>query len=85
MSLPKGPVMYITMRAANPPVRPNWVHVIKHDGYRLQVHRAGSPVRLFTRLVGPALSRFGAVHTLANPDKIPLELIEMQVGRQLSR
>jgi hypothetical protein len=25
-----------------------WVHEIKHDGYRLQVRRDGSAVRLFT-------------------------------------
>jgi ATP-dependent DNA ligase len=29
--------------------RPEWVHEIKHDGYRLIVQRAGKRVRLFTR------------------------------------
>jgi bifunctional non-homologous end joining protein LigD len=28
---------------------PEWVHEIKHDGYRLQVRRDGNVVRLFTR------------------------------------
>jgi ATP dependent DNA ligase domain len=28
---------------------PDWVHEIKHDGYRLQVRRDGDTVRLFTR------------------------------------
>jgi bifunctional non-homologous end joining protein LigD len=28
---------------------PDWVHEIKHDGYRLQVRRDGDAVRLFTR------------------------------------
>jgi bifunctional non-homologous end joining protein LigD len=31
------------------PVGPNWIHEIKHDGYRLIVQREGSRVRLFTR------------------------------------
>jgi bifunctional non-homologous end joining protein LigD len=31
------------------PAGPDWVHEIKHDGYRLQVRRAGDGVRLFTR------------------------------------
>jgi ATP-dependent DNA ligase len=26
-------------RAEKPPVGPDWVHEIKHDGYRLQVRR----------------------------------------------
>jgi ATP-dependent DNA ligase len=29
--------------------RPEWVHKIKHDGYRLIVQRDGKRVRLFTR------------------------------------
>lgn len=28
---------------------PDWIHEIKHDGYRLTVHREGKRVRLFTR------------------------------------
>jgi bifunctional non-homologous end joining protein LigD len=27
---------------------PDWIHEIKHDGYRLTVHREGNRVRLFT-------------------------------------
>jgi len=27
----------------------NWIHEIKHDGYRLIVQREGNRVRLFTR------------------------------------
>jgi bifunctional non-homologous end joining protein LigD len=36
-------------RACKPPAGPDWVHEIKHDGYRLQVRRVGDQVRLFTR------------------------------------
>src|SRR5271165_6412090 len=39
----------IPTRAAKPPSGPDWVHEIKHDGYRLQVRREGEVVRLFTR------------------------------------
>jgi bifunctional non-homologous end joining protein LigD len=39
----------IPTRAAKPPTGPDWVHEIKHDGYRLQVRREGDAVRLFTR------------------------------------
>ena len=39
----------IPTRALKPPAGPEWVHEIKHDGYRLQVKRSGDKVRLFTR------------------------------------
>jgi bifunctional non-homologous end joining protein LigD len=39
----------IPTRAAKPPAGPDWVHEVKHDGYRLQVRRDGDGVRLFTR------------------------------------
>src|ERR1700759_5146522 len=39
----------IPTRAPKPPVGTDWVHEIKHDGYRLQVRRQGDVVRLFTR------------------------------------
>ena len=35
--------------AAKAPSGPEWVHEIKHDGYRLIVRRDGKAVRLFTR------------------------------------
>jgi bifunctional non-homologous end joining protein LigD len=31
------------------PAGPDWLHEIKHDGYRLIVHREGKRVRLSTR------------------------------------
>src|SRR5215475_6769637 len=39
----------IPKRAPKPPAGSDWVHEIKHDGYRLQVRRVGDTVRLFTR------------------------------------
>jgi len=39
----------IPTRGTNVPDRPDWLHEIKHDGYRLIVQREGKRVRLFTR------------------------------------
>jgi bifunctional non-homologous end joining protein LigD len=36
-------------RAPEPLAGVEWVHEIKHDGYRLQVRREGGAVRPFTR------------------------------------
>jgi ATP-dependent DNA ligase len=34
--------------AKHPPVGPGWVHELKHDGYRLQIHVRDGRVRLYT-------------------------------------
>jgi bifunctional non-homologous end joining protein LigD len=39
----------IPTRGTKVPNRPEWLHEIKHDGYRLIVQREGKRVRLFTR------------------------------------
>lgn len=39
----------LASEATKPPSGPGWVHEIKHDGYRMQVRKAGDRVRLFTR------------------------------------
>jgi bifunctional non-homologous end joining protein LigD len=36
-------------RGTTVPDRPEWIHEIKHDGYRLIIQRDGKRVRLFTR------------------------------------
>jgi hypothetical protein len=36
---------YIPVLAVKPPAGPQWVHEIKHDGYRLIVRRDGAMVR----------------------------------------
>jgi len=35
--------------AKRPPAGPNWLHEIKHDGFRIMALRDGAGVRLFTR------------------------------------
>ena len=39
----------IPTKATKVPDRPEWIHDIKHDGYRLIVQREGKRVRLFAR------------------------------------
>lgn len=36
-------------KVARPPSGPQWVHEIKHDGFRLMVRREGARVRCFTK------------------------------------
>jgi bifunctional non-homologous end joining protein LigD len=35
--------------AENPPAGPDWIHEIKHDGYRLMARRDPVGIRLLTR------------------------------------
>jgi bifunctional non-homologous end joining protein LigD len=51
----------IPTRATKPPAGPDWVHEIKHDGYRLQVRRDGEAVRLFTRRGYDWTARYPAI------------------------
>jgi bifunctional non-homologous end joining protein LigD len=39
----------IPSRGTKAPERPEWIHEIKHDGYRLIVQKDRRRVRLFTR------------------------------------
>jgi bifunctional non-homologous end joining protein LigD len=55
----------IPTRAYKIPAGPDWVHEIKHDGYRLQVHRAGDTVRLFTRRGHDWTDRYPAIAATA--------------------
>jgi bifunctional non-homologous end joining protein LigD len=48
--MPKSPFEpCIPTKATKVPDRPEWIHEVKHDGYRLIVKRDGKRVRLFTR------------------------------------
>jgi bifunctional non-homologous end joining protein LigD len=55
----------IPTRVAKPPSGPDWVHEIKHDGYRLQVRREGNAVRLFTRRGYDWTGRYPAIAVTA--------------------
>jgi bifunctional non-homologous end joining protein LigD len=51
--------------AVKPPFGPDWVHEIKHDGYRLIVRRDGEAVRLFTRRGHDWTERYPAIAAAA--------------------
>ena len=55
----------IPTRAYKVPAGPDWVHEIKHDGYRLQVRRDGDAVRLFTRRGYDWTDRYPAIAATA--------------------
>jgi|SRR3984957_19293484 bifunctional non-homologous end joining protein LigD len=55
----------IPTRAPKPPAGADWVHEIKHDGYRLQVRRQGDVVRLFTRNGYDWSARYPAISVTA--------------------
>jgi ATP-dependent DNA ligase len=52
----------IPTRAAKPPAGPDWIHEIKHDGYRLIVRRDGDRVRC-----SPAAAMTGAAAIRRSP------------------
>lgn len=49
---PRAPVSFIDpclpTLADKAPSAPHWIHEIKHDGYRMQIHKRGPRVRLYT-------------------------------------
>src|SRR5215813_9960619 len=58
--IPAKPVL-----ASKPPSGPDWVHEIKHDGYRLIVRRDGPTVRLYTRNAYDWTARLPAIAAAA--------------------
>ena len=48
-------------KVAQPPSGPDWVHEIKHDGYRVMVRRVRERVRCFTRNGHDWANRFPAI------------------------
>jgi bifunctional non-homologous end joining protein LigD len=51
--------------ASNPPVGIDWVHEIKHDGYRIIVRRNGPMVRLYSRNAYDWKARLSAIAAAA--------------------
>src|SRR5215470_12965425 len=58
--VPAQPVL-----AAKPPSGADWVHEIKHDGYRLIVRRNGQTVRLYSRNATDLTVRLAAIAAAA--------------------
>jgi bifunctional non-homologous end joining protein LigD len=61
-SLPLGFIVPAQpIERATPPAGPDWVHEVKHDGYRMIVRKGGAVVRLFTRSGYEWSGRFQAI------------------------
>jgi bifunctional non-homologous end joining protein LigD len=57
------------VKAPKPPVGADWVHEIKHDGYRIIVRRDGPTVRLYSRNAHDWTARLSAIATAARQIK----------------
>jgi bifunctional non-homologous end joining protein LigD len=53
------------VKASKPPSGDDWVHEIKHDGYRIIVRRDGPTVRLYSRNAHDWTARLSAIATAA--------------------
>jgi bifunctional non-homologous end joining protein LigD len=53
------------VRASRPPSGADWVHEIKHDGYRMIVRRDGLSVRLYSRNAYDWTARLAAIAAAA--------------------
>ena len=63
-------------KATRPPSGPQWVHEIKHDGFRLMVRRVGVRVRCFTKGGHDWAERFPAIVDAARRLKAKSFLID---------
>ena len=63
-------------KADRPPSGPQWVHEVKHDGFRLMVRRDGARVRCFTRNGHDWADRFPAIVDAARTIKAVSFLID---------
>jgi bifunctional non-homologous end joining protein LigD len=68
--------------AAQPPSGPGWVHELKHDGYRLQIHVRDGRVRLFTMNGNDWTERYPRIVEEAARLRAPL-IIDAEVVRLL--
>jgi bifunctional non-homologous end joining protein LigD len=66
-------------KASAPPSGPEWVHEIKHDGFRLLVRREGPRVRCFTRGGYDWADRFPAIVEAASRLRAQSFLIDGEV------
>jgi bifunctional non-homologous end joining protein LigD len=53
----------LPLPAKRPPAGPNWIHEIKHDGFRIMARRDATGVRLITRNGTDLTSRFPFIET----------------------
>jgi bifunctional non-homologous end joining protein LigD len=62
--------------APRPPTGPDWLHEIKHDGYRLMVRRDGDGMRLLTRRGNDWTDRYPLIAAAAGALKVKSCLID---------
>jgi ATP-dependent DNA ligase len=62
--------------ARTPPSGPDWLHEIKHDGYRMMVRRDPAGARLFTRRGYDWTTRYPAITAAANAIRAKSFLID---------
>jgi len=67
------------IKASAPPSGPEWVHEIKHDGFRLLMRRVGARVRCFTRGGYDWADRFPAIVEAARRLRAQSFLIDGEV------
>jgi len=70
----------IPTKAPKVPDQPEWLHEIKHDGYRLIVQREGKRVRLFTRNGHDWSGRFPWIVEAALKNRQSATLLDYFVG-----
>ena len=66
----------IPTRGAEVPAGPDWLHEIKHDGYRLIVQREGKRVRLLTRNGHDWTDRYSFIVEAALRNRISLFVVD---------
>ena len=62
--------------AERPPPGPDWIHEIKHDGYRLMAHRDSVGIRLLTRNGHDWSPRYPLIREAVNRLKVRSCLID---------
>jgi bifunctional non-homologous end joining protein LigD len=75
----------IPTRGTKVPAGKDWLHEIKHDGYRLIVHRDGARVRLFTRNGNDWTARYPLIVDAALKNRQTSFVIDGEPRRPVSR
>jgi ATP-dependent DNA ligase len=70
------------VKASKPPSGADWVHEIKHDGYRIIVRREGPTVRLYSRNANDWTARLSAIATAARRIKAKSFTIDGEAVQQ---
>jgi ATP-dependent DNA ligase len=75
----------IPTRASKPPVGHQWIHEIKHDGYRLIARKRDGRVRLFTRRGYDWTDRYPRIGEAVYCDESGVALFDRLHSRALRR